>query len=46
MRASLVQPDGAGGPTYAVYDNYRSILRWNRSDYFAVSVGLLSDALK
>jgi membrane-bound lytic murein transglycosylase B len=46
LRASLVQPDGAGGPTYVAYDNYRALLRWNRSDFFALSVGLLSDALK
>jgi membrane-bound lytic murein transglycosylase B len=46
LRSSLVQPDGAGGPAYVVYDNYRAVLRWNRSDYFALSVGLLSDALK
>jgi membrane-bound lytic murein transglycosylase B len=46
LQASLVQPGGAQGPTYAVYDNYRALLRWNRSDFFAVSVGLLSDALK
>jgi membrane-bound lytic murein transglycosylase B len=46
LRASLVQPDGTGGPTYVAYDNYRALLRWNRSDFFALSVGLLSDALK
>ncbi len=46
LSASLVQPDGAGRPTYVAYDNYRALLRWNRSDFFALSVGLLSDALK
>jgi membrane-bound lytic murein transglycosylase B len=46
LPAFLVQPGGASGPTYMVYDNYRTLLRWNRSDYFAVSVGLLSDALR
>jgi len=28
-----------------VYLNYRAILRWNRSNYFATAVGLLSDRI-
>jgi membrane-bound lytic murein transglycosylase B len=45
MRASLVAPDGLHGPTYLAYDNYRAIMLWNRSTYFATSVGLLADAI-
>lgn len=45
IRASLVAPDGIGGPTYLVYNNYNTIMRWNRSTYFATSVGLLADAI-
>lgn len=45
MQASLVRPDGAGGPAYLAYDNYRVIMHWNRSTYFATSVGLLADAI-
>lgn len=45
MDASLVAPDGAGGPVYLVYDNYRAVMKWNRSTYFATSVGLLADAI-
>lgn len=45
MEASLITPDGLGGATYLVYDNYRTIMRWNRSTYFATSVGLLANAL-
>ncbi|MEX0830818.1 MAG: lytic murein transglycosylase [Nitrospirales bacterium] len=45
MKASVVLPDGSGGPAYLVYDNYRVIMKWNRSTYFATSVGLLADAL-
>lgn len=44
-QASLVTPDGAGGPVFLVYDNYRVIMDWNRSTYFATSVGLLADAI-
>jgi membrane-bound lytic murein transglycosylase B len=45
VEASLVAPDGLSGPTYLVYDNYRAIMRWNRSTYFATAVGLLADAI-
>jgi len=43
--ASLVAPDGPSGPKYLVYDNYRVIMDWNKSTYFATSVGLLADAI-
>lgn len=45
MNASIVAPDGLGGETYIVYGNYQTIMAWNRSTYFATSVGLLADAL-
>ena len=43
--ASLVRPAGPGGAVYLVYDNYRTILRWNRSLYFAPRLGGLADRL-
>lgn len=45
FEGSLVQPGGRGGPTYLVYENYRTIMRWNRSHYFATAVGLLADRI-
>ena len=45
MSGSVVLPGGEGGPAYLVYDNYRTIMRWNRSFYFATSVGLLADRI-
>lgn len=45
MLASVVAPDGLGGETYIVYNNYQTIMKWNRSTYFATSVGLIADAL-
>ena len=45
MKASLVAPDGLKGEAYLVYDNYRAIMRWNKSTYFATSVGLLADKI-
>ncbi len=44
-QASLVLPDGAGGPALLVYDNFRTIMRWNKSTYFAGAVGYLTDAM-
>lgn len=46
LRASLVLPaKGAADPAFLVYDNYRTTLKWNRSTYFAMAVGHLSDAI-
>ncbi|MCB9984723.1 MAG: lytic murein transglycosylase [Micavibrio sp.] len=39
----LVVPDGGNGRAYLVTSNFETILSWNRSDYFALTVGLLSD---
>lgn len=38
--------EGGAGPTYLVYENFQVLLRWNRSRYFATSVGLLADRLR
>lgn len=45
LPASLVRPGGDSGPVYAVYGNYRVLMRWNRSTYFATAVGVLSDRI-
>lgn len=45
MMASIVAPDGVDGEAFIVYNNYQTIMDWNRSTYFATSVGLLADAL-
>ncbi len=47
MAASIIRPEKGGiGPAYIVYNNYRVILKWNRSDYFATAVGTLADSLR
>jgi membrane-bound lytic murein transglycosylase B len=43
--ASLVLPGGSDGPALLVTENYRAILRWNNSVYFASAVGYLADSL-
>jgi membrane-bound lytic murein transglycosylase B len=44
VEASLVIPDGGGGPALLVYDNFRTIMKWNKSTYFAAAVGMLADS--
>jgi membrane-bound lytic murein transglycosylase B len=46
LKASLIQPDGPEGRAFLVYDNYKVIMKWNKSTYFATSVGLLSDHIR
>jgi membrane-bound lytic murein transglycosylase B len=45
LNASLIVPDGPGGPAYLVYDNFRVLLAWNRSISFGVAVGTLADLI-
>ncbi len=46
MQPSLVQPDGAAGRSYLVYDNYRALLAWDQDHYFALSVSYLSERIR
>lgn len=43
---SLFQPDGPGQPAWLLTGNYRVILEYNCSNYYAMSVGLLADAIR
>lgn len=45
LEASLVLPDGPNGPAYLVHDNFRVLMRWNRSVSFAIAVGTLADRI-
>ncbi|MCW5731475.1 MAG: lytic murein transglycosylase [Alphaproteobacteria bacterium] len=44
--ASIILPGGADGPAYMTFGNYKVIMRWNRSNYFAVAVGTLADRIQ
>jgi membrane-bound lytic murein transglycosylase B len=44
--AALVLPDGNDGPALLVYDNFRTLMRWNRSTYFAAAAGYLADSTR
>ena len=43
--ASLLEPDGPGRTAYLLTTNYRTILDYNCSNFYALSVGLLADAV-
>ena len=43
--AAILQPAGARGPAFIVGRNFRSILRYNNSTSYALTVGLLSQRI-
>ena len=45
VMASFFQPDGIGKPAWLLTANYRVILEYNCSNYYAMSVGLLADEI-
>lgn len=46
MMAALIEPDGAGNTAYLLGSNYRVILDYNCSNFYALSVGLLADEIR
>ncbi|WP_310468306.1 lytic murein transglycosylase [Sphingomonas sp.] len=43
--ATLIEPDGPSATAYLLTSNYRTILDYNCSNFYALSVGLLADAI-
>ena len=46
VMATLLEPDGPGNTAYLLTSNYRAILDYNCSNFYALSVGLLADAVR
>jgi lytic murein transglycosylase len=46
VQATLIEPDGPGKTAYLLTGNYRVILDYNCSNFYALSVGLLADAVE
>lgn len=44
-KAAIIIPAGHTGPAFLVYHNFEVIMRWNRSESYALSVGLLADRI-
>ena len=45
LKARLVVPDRGKGRAFLAYANYDNILKWNRSNFFAIAVGRLADQI-
>jgi membrane-bound lytic murein transglycosylase B len=45
MQGALLLPDGPAGDAFLVYANFAAIRRYNPSDFYALAVGLLGDAV-
>jgi lytic murein transglycosylase len=45
VMVSFFQPDGPGTPAWLLTGNFRAILEYNCSSYYALSVGLLADEI-
>lgn len=43
--ATLIEPDGPDGAAFLTFANYRPIMRYNCSNYYALTVGQLADAI-
>jgi membrane-bound lytic murein transglycosylase B len=43
--AALLVPSGHAGPAFLTYRNFDVIMRWNRSEFYALSVGRLADEI-
>jgi membrane-bound lytic murein transglycosylase B len=44
--AELVLPAGYNGPAFLVYPNFNVIMKWNLSENYALSVGLLANRIQ
>ena len=45
LEAAILVPAGANGPAFVTYRNFEVIMRWNRSEFYALSVGRLADRI-
>jgi membrane-bound lytic murein transglycosylase B len=45
VHGAVVMPDGEGGEAFMVYANFNVIRRYNPSDFYALAVGLLGNAV-
>lgn len=43
LEASIIYPDG--GPAYMVFNNFKILLKWNRSNYYVGALGYLAEEI-
>lgn len=44
-KATLIVPAGHRGPAFLVYKNFNVMMKWNLSEFYALSVGVLADRI-
>ncbi len=45
LSSYIVVPAGYTGPAFIAYPNFRVIMRWNNSEFYAIAVGHLADRI-
>jgi len=45
LEGAILVPSGSRGPAFLVYQNFHVIMRWNRSESYAIAVGHLADRI-
>lgn len=45
-KVSIIVPEGRKGKAYLVRENFRKIMNWNRSENYALAVGMLADYVR
>ncbi len=45
IEASLLVPAGHEGPAFLAYHNFKIIMGWNQSEYYAIAVGHMADRI-
>lgn len=45
IKAALLVPAGHRGPAFLIYSNFNVIMGWNKSEFYALSVGTLADKI-
>ena len=45
ISGSILLPSGKSGPAFLVYDNFNIIMQWNKSIFYALTVGYLADRI-
>ena len=45
LEGSIIRPDNGNGAAFLVYDNFRVVMKWNRSTSFALAAGHLAEKI-
>lgn len=43
LKASLIEP--LGGPTFLIFNNFKVLMKWNRSVYYAGTIGYMAEQI-